>query len=152
MTEDQVVTLLTATIVALSGLLGTLLGGWLTRRSASGARQQEEIAAARVVLVRVASLIVREGGGEDAQTVSQAADQAAVGAITLGYGSKTALAMLEAIKEWHRFEPASFPRRKARDELLTVLDEMIERSLPAGLRPKGHAKATELVSAVRRPD
>jgi hypothetical protein len=131
---------------------GTLLGGWLTQRSAARARQYEEISRARASLLRLASILVAERA-EDDRAVAEAAEQATSG-VTLGYGSSTALTLLATLKDWRRFERDSFPRRRARDETLAVLDKMLERSLPRGLRPSrgSFGEQWDLSSATRRPD
>jgi hypothetical protein len=151
MIAAEVTVVATSAITALAGLLGTLLGGWLTQRSAASARQYEEITRARTALLRLASILVTDSG-EDDQAVAQAAEEAAASVMALGYGSKTALTMLATMKEWRRFEPDSFPRQRAREEVLEVLDKMLERSLPRELRPKHHEEAWQLESGVRRPD
>jgi hypothetical protein len=141
----------TSVITALAGLLGTALGGWLTQRGAARARQDEEVTRARGSLLRLASILVTERA-EDVEDVDDAAEHAAAAVMTLGYGSKTALAMLATVKDWRRFEAGSFPRTRARDETLDLLDRMLAASLPADVRPKDLHAATELSSAVRRPD
>ena len=150
MSGDQVTTLVTAVTTALSGLGGVALGGWITQRSARTTRQVEEVERARVAVLRLASLLVVERPVEE--SVSKVAEEAAVAAMTLGYGSTTALAILETVDSWGRFEPGSFPVKRAREELLPLLDQMLERSLPGHLRPKDYAAITELTAAVRRPD
>lgn len=145
-------TLVLVTVTGLFGLLGTFVGAWLTQRSAVSARQQEEIATARVALVRLASLLVTDDS--DGESTIQVAQEAATGSIALGHGSATALAMLEAVTTWRGFERGSFPRSRARDEMLPLLDEMLEKSLPPSLRYKGGPLGPpwQLQSAVRRPD
>jgi hypothetical protein len=147
----EVTVVATAAITALAGLLGTALGGWLTHRSAMSSRQYEEVSRARASLLRLASILVTDAS-EDERAVAEAAESAASGVLTLGYGSKTALTILETIKAWERFEVGSFPRTRARDETLGVLDQMLARSLPRELQPKDELVAWDLSSGVRRPD
>jgi hypothetical protein len=149
----EVTVVATAGITALAGLVGTLLGGWLTQRSAVANRQYEEITRARASLLRLASMLVTDRA-EDAKALAEAAEQAASSVMTLGYGSATALTMLDTAHRWQRFEPGSFPRRRARDETLEVLDKMLERSLPRELRPTSKFSAEEwaLRSGTSRPD
>ena len=149
----EVTVVATAAITAFAGLAGTLLGGWLTQRSANATRQYEETTRARASLIRLASMLVTDRA-EDANAVAEAAEQAASAAMTLGYGSVTALTMLDTVKRWHGFESDSFPRQRARDETLDVLDRMLERSLPRELRPKSRQISEEwqLRSGTHRPD
>ena len=150
MTGDQVTAVVTAVTTALSGLGGVALGGWITQRSTITARQLEEVDRARAALLRLAALLVA-GPSED-KDIGQIAEDAAVAAIALGYGSRTALNMIQTMDSWRGFERGSFPYRRARDEMLPVLDRMLERSLPSRLRSKDTATPTEILGASRRPD
>lgn len=150
MTGDQITTVVTAVTTALAGLGGTALGGWITLRGTITTRQLEEVSRARAAVLRLASLLV--AGPSEGKDVGQIAEDAAAGAMALGYGSKTALVIIETMESWRGFEPASFPNRRARDELLPILDRMLERSLPPRLRSKDTRTATEVLGAIRRPD
>src|SRR5690349_19623759 len=105
MTGDQWVLVITAVVTALSGLSGTVLGGWITKRGAEAGKRAEEIARARVALLRLATTLVSDAT-DDAMAV---AEEAAVASIALGYESGTALKILDAMRSWARFEPGGFP-------------------------------------------
>ncbi|MBB5867265.1 hypothetical protein F4553_000644 [Allocatelliglobosispora scoriae] len=145
MTGDQWVLVITAVVTALSGLGGTVLGGWITQRGADAGKRSEEVARARVALLRLATTLVADAT-DDAMAV---AEEAAVASIALGYESGTALKILDAMRSWARFEPGGFPRIRARDEILSVLDTMLAESLPPGKRL---SKTLDLQVAVSRPD
>jgi hypothetical protein len=95
-------------------------------------------------------VLVSDKANEEA--VSPVAEEAAGAAMTLGYGSQTALSLLEFARDWGRFEHGSFPRRHARDEILPVLDRMLADSLPTHLRVRRNDVVWEFDSATRRPD
>jgi hypothetical protein len=150
MTGDQVTTVVTAITTALAGLGGTALGGWITRRSTITARHLEEVDRARAALLRLASLLIN--GPSEGKNIGQIAEDAAAGAMALGYGSSAALTIIETMESWRRFQSDSFPDQRARNELLPLIDRMLERSLPSDLRTKDPATVTDLKIAVRRPD
>ena len=145
MNGDQWVLVITALVTALSGLGGTVLGGWITQRGADAGKRADETARARVALLRLATTLVADAT-DDAMAV---AEEAAVAAIALGYESATALKILDAMRSWARFEPGGFPRIRARDEILSVLDTMLADSLPPGKRL---SRTLDLQIAVSRPD
>jgi hypothetical protein len=113
-TWDQLAILLTACITATTGLLGTLLGGWVSQRAAVSSKVQEEIANSRSSLVSLAAVLV-DDHYEDEQFPS-IVQSAATAVIGLGYSSATAVRLLQSVQDWKKFERGSFPRRRAQEE------------------------------------
>jgi hypothetical protein len=152
MTGEQVTVVVTAITTALSGLGGAALGGWITQRSATSAKHLDEVDRARTALLRLAALLVAESS--ERKDTKRITEDAATGSIALGYGSKTALAIIGSMDTFAGFEYGSFPYRKAREDLLSALDKMLEQSLPKtkSLRYKDLAADWEIRSAVTRPD
>jgi hypothetical protein len=109
---------------------------------------RSERVTAAVAILRLAAFLRTDN--DDPDTVEPAAEAAAAGVITLGFGSAAAIAIIDAVHSWRRFPVGEFPRQKAREELTDALNQILSTALPATRRST--MLEWDIKSSVARPD